>query len=391
MRRGGSARKDYKGGRDLEVNTVEITPHDLCTGCFACMNICPANAIQADADSEGFLCPSVDKDKCVNCGKCVRVCPILNKKESGSIFEPECYAAWSNDDNIRFQSTSGGVFTHLAEVVIERGGAVVGARYRSDNLVEHAVIHKKEDIEQLRQSKYVQSEIGFVFRDMKKELENGKPLLFAGTPCQCAGLKAFLEKDYENLLLCDFICRGVNSPLVYMKYLSELEERYGSKVKRVWFKNKTFGWNNFATKIIFEDGQEYIADRETDPFMLGYIKSKTTLYMRESCYQCRFKGIERLVDITLGDFWGIEKKHSDIDIRNGVSAVIVYSEKGKMIFNNIDRRISRIECYVYDVVLSNKCITKSAETIPKENRSIFKKNMRDSKKIFSEIISEIYK
>jgi len=267
----------------------------------------------------------------------------------------------------------------------------VGARYRSDHLVEHALIRKKEEIEQLRQSKYVQSDIGFVFREVKNELKNGKPLLFAGTPCQCAGLRSFLEKDYENLYLCDFICRGVNSPLVYLKYLNELEERYGSKVKRVWFKNKTFGWNNFATKIIFEDGQEYIADRETDPFMLGYIKSKTTLYMRESCYQCKFKGVSRPVDITLGDFWGVEKQFSDVDTKNGISVVLVHSEKGKKLFDKIGKMIFSIESDVTNVILSNKCILKCAETVTRVNRDIFKKCMRDSEKSFSRIISKILK
>ncbi len=130
-----------------------------------------------------------------------------------------------------------------------------------------------------------------------------KPLLFSGTSCQCGGLRSYLEKDYENLFLCDFICHGVNSPLVYLKYLSELKERYSSKVKRISFRNKTFGWNNFVTKITFEDGQEYIANHETDPFMFGFIKRQTNLYVRESCYQCRFKEAFRPVNITLADFW----------------------------------------------------------------------------------------
>ncbi|MCM1054180.1 MAG: Coenzyme F420 hydrogenase/dehydrogenase, beta subunit C-terminal domain [Bacteroides sp.] len=323
------------------------------------MNICPVNAIKAEADPEGFLCPLIDKSKCISCGKCARICPILRKKKIGGCAEPKCYAAWSKDENIRFQSTSGGVFTHLAESIIDEGGAVAGARYRSDNLVEHALIRKKEDIEQLRQSKYVQSDIGLLFREVKDELKNGRPLLFSGTPCQCAGLRSYLEKEYDNLYLCDFICRGVNSPLVYLKYLNELEEKYGSKVKRVWFKNKTFGWNNFATKIIFEDGQEYIADRETDPFMLGYIKSKTTLYMRASCYQCHFKGVSRNVDITLGDFWGVNKVDPKIDSYNGVSVVMLHSFKGDELFQLILKNLSFENSSLIEIIHSNPCIEKS--------------------------------
>ena len=354
----------------MEIKSIRQTPHDMCTGCAACMNCCPVDAIKMLPDSEGFLCPEIDETKCVHCGKCAEICPVLKEHEDTGK-EPECYAAWSKDEEIRFNSTSGGVFTHLASTVIKQGGTVVGARYREDHLVEHALIRKSEDIDQLRQSKYVQSEIGFVYREIKQELKYGKPLLFAGTPCQCAGLKAYLGKDYENLFLCDFICRGVNSPLVYLSYLRELEERYGSKVKRVWFKNKTFGWNNFATKIIFEDGQEYIADRETDPFMLGYIKSKTTLYMRECCYQCHFKGIGRTTDITLADFWGVEKQYPDIDTKDGVSAVMIHSEKGKKAFVDSQCHLDFVEANVYDIVPYNRCIIDNA-VLGGERNNFFK-------------------
>lgn len=370
----------------MEVNTVEVTPHDLCTGCFACMNICPVNAVQADADSEGFLCPSVDKDKCVNCGKCVRVCPILNKKELCSISEPECYAAWSRDESIRFQSTSGGVFTHLAEAVIEDGGTVVGARYRNDHLVEHALIRTKEDIEQLRQSKYVQSEIGLVFREVKKNLENGRPLLFAGTPCQCAGLKAFLGRDYDNLFLCDFICLGVNSPKVYTVYLQELESQYDSKVKRVWFKNKTYSWKNFSTKIVFENGREYIANRDTDPFMLGYVRPQLTMYMRKSCYQCQFKGNLRPTDITLADFWGVEKAFPDIDIKHGVSAVMIHSEKGTRLFDKIENSVCCLQSTLEQILKSNPRMMYSVE-MPAKSQMFWNYFLEDNK--FFESIEKI--
>lgn len=340
----------------MEIKTVMQTPSEDCTGCSACSNICPVDAVAMKPDSEGFLRPIIDKEKCVGCGKCASICPVLPQNIIDvPQNDPQCYAAWSKDENIRYQSTSGGVFTHLAQAILDMGGAVVGARYRSDNLVEHALIRSVGEIEQLRQSKYVQSEIGTVFREIKGELASGKPVLFAGTPCQCAGLRAYLEKDYENLILCDFICRGVNSPLVYTAYLRELEEKYGSKVKRVWFKNKTFGWNNFATKIIFENGEEYIANRETDPFMLGYIKSKTTLYMRPSCYRCQFKGVSRPVDITLGDFWGVERVLPDVDTKNGVSAVMVHSEKGNSLLNSCMQDVNYNQVNMGDISQYNRC------------------------------------
>lgn len=338
-------------------------------------------------DSGGFLYPNVNFEKCCDCGKCIDICPVMHSKaENETDFETKCFAAWSKDDNVRFQSTSGGVFTHLAEAVLEKEGTVVGAAYRTDHLVEHVLIHKKEDIEKLRQSKYVQSDIGSVFCEVQKELSKGKTLLFSGTPCQCAGLKEFLGKSYDNLILCDFICRGVNSPSVYLSYLHELEDRYGSKVKRVWFKNKTYGWNNFASKVEFQDGQEYLADRETDPFMLGYIKSKTTLYMRESCYQCHFKGVSRPVDITLGDFWGVEKRLPEIDTQNGVSAVLIHSEKGERLFNLCSQRINSIEATISAVEVSNKCLNQSVKLSITGNRFFEKLNEDNSS--FSKIVSE---
>ena len=339
----------------MEIKTIQQTPHDMCTGCAACMNCCPVDAIKMLPDSEGFLCPEIDETKCVHCGKCAEICPVLKEHEDTGK-EPECYAAWSKDEDIRFNSTSGGVFTHLASTVIKQGGTVVGARYREDHLVEHALIRKSEDIEQLRQSKYVQSEIGFVYREIKQELKYGKPLLFAGTPCQCAGLKAYLGKDYENLFLCDFICRGVNSPLVYLSYLRELEERYGSKVKRVWFRNKAFSWHNSVNKISFENGKEYIADCDSDPFMLGFIKPKTNIYIRKSCDKCCFRKKSRNVDITLGDFWGVRHKIPYIGTQNGISAVMLHSKKGKELFHSC---MSEIECILTnfnDVVSNNGCI-----------------------------------
>lgn len=331
-----------------------------CTGCAACMNRCPFRCISMEPDKKGFLYPVIDKDHCIRCGRCEAVCPVLlPKKPFKRTGEPACYAAWSNDAEIRFNSTSGGIFTHLARAVLEQNGYVVGARYRKDHLVEHAVISTLDEISSLRQSKYTQSEIGFVYREVQTRLDAGAPVLFVGTPCQCSGLQYFLEKEYENLYLCDFICRGVNSPNVYLDYLQDLEKNYGAPVQQVWFKNKTFGWNNFATKIIFQDGQEYLADRETDPYMLGYIKSRSSLNMRPSCYECQFKGIRRPVDITLGDFWGVEKQLPDVDTHDGVSFVLIQSKKGEQLFRSI---LSNCTCHPADLekaAANNICMCKS--------------------------------
>ncbi len=346
----------------MEINTIQALPQKDCTGCAACANRCPADCISMRSDAQGFLYPVIDAHRCVKCGLCRAACPVLSTPPAGQKDGlPACYAAWSRDENIRFQSTSGGVFTHLAGAVLAQGGAVAGARYRADHLVEHALIFSEAELAPLRQSKYVQSETGLVYREIQRQLNRGRPVLFAGTPCQCAGLKAFLGRDCENLYLCDFICRGVNAPNVYLAYLRELEQRYGSPVKQVWFKNKTYGWNHFCTKILFEDGQEYLADRETDPFMLGYIKTRLSCYMRPSCYDCHFKGISRPVDITLGDFWGVEEQLPEINTQNGVSLVLIQSPKGQQLFSLASPKTDAYQADICKAIEHNKCATKSAQ------------------------------
>lgn len=345
----------------VEMNTICKLAAKDCTGCAACMNCCHTGCISMQRDEEGFLHPVIDHSKCTNCSTCTIACPVLTPPRLLQNDTPTCYAAWSKNPEIRFESTSGGVFTHLAKTILNQGGCVVGARYREDCLVEHTMISSDTELGALRQSKYVQSEIGLVYQDIRSQLNKKTPVLFMGTPCQCAGLRSFLKINFKNLYLCDFICRGVNSPTVYLSYLHDLEKKYLSRVRRVWFKNKTFGWNNFCTKIVFENGEEYLADRETDPFMLGYIKSQLNLYIRPSCYDCKFKGMNRHTDITLGDFWGVEKLISGIDCTNGVSLVILHSDKGKRLFQDSS---SELLCYAVEVsqaLRQNVCAVQSVE------------------------------
>lgn len=346
----------------MEMRTIRDVLIDACTGCGACTNICPKDCVAMIADGAGFLRPSIDQSKCIGCGKCRSVCPALTKKDAAeSQIEPQCYAAWSLDDEIRFHSTSGGIFTHLAQSILRQGGVVVGARYRKDHTVEHAMISSEAELPALRQSKYVQSDVGLVYRDVRSRLEHQQPALFVGTPCQCAGLRRFLGRDYNTLYLCDFICRGVNSPVIYRDYLKELENSYGSAAKRVWFKNKTISWNKFCTKVLFQDGQEYLADRETDPYMLGYIKSDLSCYMRPSCYQCDFKGIKRPVDITLGDFWGVEKQFPDIHTEKGVSLVLAHSEKALSLLSGMRNEVSLIRADLAKALEHNTCALSSVK------------------------------
>lgn len=348
--------------------TIEALDKKDCTGCGLCSNVCDVRAVSMKPDAEGFLYPAVDSNLCNSCSQCFSFCPVLNSvntHEGGNA--PKIFAAWSLDGEVRYNSTSGGIFTELAKQVIKSGGCAVGVKYNAEHLAEHILIDKIEDIHLLRQSKYIQSETKDIFQKIKAELEKGRCVLFSGTPCQCAGVKSSVKTAYSNLLLCDFICRGVNSPSVYIKYLEEIESAYNAKIKQVWFKNKSNGWNNFGTKIIFDDGREYFADRDNDPFMYGYIKKGLNLYMRPSCGRCKFKGSSRPVDITLGDFWGIKTSPD-----NGVSLVMIHSERGVEYFEKIKPGIYSEERRIDDVLAYNKCLTDSA--VPGGMRNNFWEN-----------------
>jgi len=345
-----------------KIAGIALAPPVRCTGCGACMCVCPSDSIAMDADAEGFLYPVVNATHCTDCQNCVAVCPVfvpllLSEYQS----EPSVFAAWSLNAQTRYESTSGGIFTELALSVLRKKGSVAGARYTDSFLVEHTLIDDENKLSALRQSKYIQSEAKDIYKKIKTLLQNGIPVLFAGTPCQCAGLQRYLDTKYDKLILCDFICRGVNSPVVFRAYLDELEKHYGAKVKQVWFKNKTYGWNNFGTKIIFENGREYFGGRDEDPFLYGYIKKGLNLYMRPCCAKCEFKGISRPVDITLGDFWGVKLQKSTDSTSGGVSVVMIHSQKGAALFGELQARVYCEQHEIDEVFPSNACITESVK------------------------------
>lgn len=340
---------------------INVIDKIKCTGCCACMNSCPTAAIKMEMDEAGFRYPKVDTNLCINCGVCERVCPI-DKEQQTVDSSPEVYAAWSMNPEVRFKSTSGGMFSELAYAVLQLGGVVAGAVYRSDNLVEHVIVADAKGIDRLRQSKYLQSEIGDVYKQIKTYLGDGVYVMFVGSPCQVAGLKSFLRKDYEKLITVDFICRGMNSPKAYRYWLNDLEERYNSKVTNVWFKYKKHGWKESprCTKVTFENGKECILDADKNSFMRGYLDGN--LYLRPSCSDCQFKGIARRSDITLADFWSIPKK---LDDDKGTSMVLINSEKGRNLFGKIKDKVFYYQRSFEEVSKGNVCFRESAVINPK--------------------------
>lgn len=333
-----------------------------CTGCSACANICPKNAISMMPDECGFVYPQFN-DACIDCGACETVCRNRVNRNKENKDEPLVYACWSREQRIRFSSTSGGAFTHLARYIVDNGGIVYGARYNEQLLVEHAKAENYEEIELLKQSKYVQSDIGIVYKDIRKHLNNGRKVLFVGTPCQVAGLIAYLESKYTNLYLIDFICRGVNSPKAFKAWLSEIEIKQRKKIKSVWFKYKINGWKKSptCTRVDYLDGSYGVFCQEENRYMDGYLG--TNLYIRPSCGNCSFKGIPRNSDITVADFWKIT---AEIDDDNGTSMVLVNNEKGEKWFDLVKKDMIVHQRDFSEIFVGNRCFTESV-IVPKES------------------------
>lgn len=318
----------------------EIISKSKCTGCHACYSICPKQCISMQADENGFLYPKIDKEKCIECGLCEKACPLLNEKKQND--GGSAYACINTNDRARMKSSSGGVFSLLAENIIENGGSVLGAAFDENLDVSHIEIRKKEELDLLRGSKYVQSRIGESYKKVKEYLESGRLVLFSGTPCQIGGLKNYLNKDYENLLTVDIICHGVPSPSVWQKYLGYLKKVCGSAAdckSLPTFRDKSEGWKRYAVYIILRNGNCISEYHNDNLFMKSFLKNYS---LRDSCYNCYYKTVERESDITLADFWGVEVVAPDMFDDKGTSLVFVNSDKGNKIFERIaDKMIYR--------------------------------------------------
>lgn len=334
---------------------INIADKAKCTGCSACVNVCAKNAIKFKNDYQGYHYPVVDKKLCVDCSLCDKVCPLINPQDNRNYVDPLVYASWNKDKEVRIESTSGGVFSALAVKFLSEGGVVVGAQYTDDFSIEHTIIEDVSALQKIRQSKYAQSELGLIFRKIKQLLISNQKVMFCGCPCQVAGLKSYLKKEYDNLFLVDFICRGIISQKVYKKYLVSVEKHTNSRITKVHFKNKDFGWNRFSTKLHLDNNDTYHKDRYNDEYMVGYLKHN--LYLRPCCHECKFKTLPRVADVTLGDFWGIANKDESLDCNLGTSVVLINSKKGEDYFSDIkDTTLESCRCELSDVVAGNSCL-----------------------------------
>lgn len=312
------------------METIEKLKKEMCTGCWACTQICPRHCIDMRADQEGFLYPTVDHEKCVSCGLCTKVCPVIHQRTPNE--QEIAYAARSKDAQRVANSSSGGLFSTIAEHVIQQGGVVFGAALDGDQTVRHMKAETKEELVQLMGSKYVQSEIGRSYELAKKFLDEGRMVYFTGAPCQIEGLLNYVGRMYEKLITQDFICHGVPSPKVWKRYIDYQSKKYGSALIGAYFRDKSIGWKEFSIKLIFQSGAVYVRSLRKDWFMRGFLSD---LCLRPSCYNCAFKGVERPSDITLADFWGVEEVCPEMYNSQGVSLVYLHTGKAKQLFGEI--------------------------------------------------------
>ncbi|MGL4518784.1 MAG: Coenzyme F420 hydrogenase/dehydrogenase, beta subunit C-terminal domain [Phocaeicola sp.] len=342
---------------------INITNKEECVGCNACTQICPKSCIAMREDHEGFLYPKVDESLCIDCSLCEKVCPVLVQSEPSAV-EPLTYAAKNRDENIRRESSSGGLFTLLAQETIRQGGVVFGARFDQNWEVEHHHVESIEELSLFRGSKYLQSRVGNSFAEARESLKSGRQVLFSGTPCQIAGLKLFLRKDYPNLLTVDFVCHGVPSPKVWRLYLDEVTKGRSLELKYVTFRNKERGWKRYSFEASGVDlsfkqlGSENV-------YMRGFLRD---LYLRPSCHACPAKSFKSGSDLTIADFWGIQNILPEFDDDKGASLVMISSERGREAYEDISTSQERVEVTYVSALAGNPSIVKSATPHPNRDK-----------------------
>lgn len=346
---------------------ISITQKQDCCGCNACAQICPKQCITMQEDNEGFLYPRVDTENCIDCHLCEKICPVSNH---GTERKPlKVYAAINKDEEVRQQSSSGGIFTALAEQVIKQGGVVFGARFDEQWQVKHDYAETMEGLAAFRGSKYVQSRIENTYQEAERFLKARRKVLFSGTPCQIAGLQNYLRKEYDNLLTVDFICHGVPSPMVWRRYLKEEVARQCDRknsvlshpiheedvlVEGISFRDKTMGWKKFSFALTLSttngSGEKIqfcsCSPMTKNEYLRGFMSN---VYLRPSCYSCAFKCLKSKSDITLGDFWNIRLYNKHLDDNQGLSLMLLNNSRGLCLANAIRSEVAFYSIPNYDI------------------------------------------
>ena len=329
-----------------------------CCGCSACEQSCPKHCIRMAVNREGFLYPQIQWADCVHCNLCETVCPVLRETIPGRGDLREAWAVVQQDPCILKSSSSGGLFTALADTVMEKGGCVFGAAFTGDfGSVQHRMAQTPEEVCSLRDSKYMQSDTADCYPAVKEQLDLGRWVLFTGTPCQIAGLTGYLGRDYDRLICADVICHGAPSALLWQQYLHNVEENLCGKAAAVNHRDKTEGWSRYGMDITAENGKTYHGSLKEDPYLRMFLKNVS---LRESCYHCRIKEKGSPSDITMGDFWHVEEFLPKLDSGMGVSLALVHTEKGRVLFEQAGGRMEVIPVEYPGPLRYNPSLTNSA-------------------------------
>lgn len=340
------------------IPNIFTTKYDCC-GCTACYSVCPVNAIRMAVDDEGFRYPVVDPSICVNCKKCEAVCPL--RAGNGYSNPINIYAAKNKQEAVRAGSSSGGIFSLLADYVEAQGGVIYGAAFDEHFTVKHMRAEAAGEWKKFCVSKYTQSDMGDTFRSIRADLNSGRMVLFSGTPCQVDGLKRYLKGirvSCDRLITCDIVCHGTPSPKVWADYLDYLSKRAGRRIGSVSFRDKeTLGWHNSTLTIKDEKGQTILSETPKDNYFFQLFVCHWIL--RPSCYRCQYASFHRPGDFTLGDFWGIERNFAQFDDDKGISLVMVHTERGEKIWQEIQSRaesftVTKEQCAQPNLVAPSK-------------------------------------
>ena len=345
---------------------IQLASKNECMGCMACYNACPFNAIEIIEDQQGFAIPSINQNKCKECRNCERVCPPLNKY-NGRVMPQKTFAAWDIEDSERARSNSGGVATKLAEYAIKNGYVVVGAIIDQDLVVRHRICETVEELDKLRMSKYVQSEVANVYKIIKQKLKESKKVIFFGTPCQVDAVKRVVGTKYQKLLITvDLICHGVPSPKYLREHLSSFEQNLFN-VSTYAFRDN----NKYSFQVYLKNGEKKIIEYPKDNYLYAFMKN---VLDRESCHRCKYSSIYRVADITLGDFWGIKDLKTEgvpLEKEKGINAVLINTDKGYQVFKAISSELFVEQRQLEEVVEYNPFLREIEKS--NEDRFLFRK------------------
>ena len=340
-----------------------FTDKNNCCGCTACKNICPKNSITMVMDSEGFLYPQIDEKLCVNCGMCKKVCAFQNGYNKNNIIK--AYGLKHKNFETRFSSRSGGAFILISDYILEKGGTVYGAAFNEDFTVSHKRAENKSERDAFKGSKYVQSEQGDTYANIKADLKAGKYVMYSGTACQVAGLYGYLKSsnvDCERLYTVDLVCHGVPSNKIWKEFLLNVQKKNkGSKITNADFRDKTFGWNTHFESV-------WVDDKKVSSKTFAALFYRNDI-LRPSCFECKYTNINRPADYTLADFWGVDKQLSDFNDNKGVSLFLVSSQKGMELFEQVKDSADYREVQIENCTKANPNLRRQTEK--PDDRDVF--------------------